>query len=169
MVLCDQVRFMLWETMFHWSAWVTIQSLQTKWLHMLIPLNGHPRSNHHWVSKRHGKKNILSQIDPEGMFITAPKHSCQLLDKHGNEPNKLAYPAGWWNCQDHVNIASCSNLFSLNIVNLQCRPCMLLNWPSQLIHFTYIIALFPGPTQLFVTVRIEKRGELGIFPHVSIK
>ena len=37
-------------------------------------------------------------IDPEGMFFTAPNHSCQLLDKHGNQtmfPNKLAYPAGW--------------------------------------------------------------------------
>ena len=52
------------------------------------------------------KKNILSQIDPEVMFFPAPKHSHQLLDKHGNKPNKLAYPAGWRNCQDHVNTAS---------------------------------------------------------------
>ena len=36
-------------------------------------------------------------IAPEGMFITAPKHSCQLLDKHGNQTmflNKLATQQG---------------------------------------------------------------------------
>ena len=41
------------------------------------------------------QKNSFSMIDPEGMFFTAPNHSCQLLDKHGMFPNKLAYPAGW--------------------------------------------------------------------------
>ena len=37
-------------------------------------------------------------IDPEGMFFTAPNHSCQLLDKHGNQamfPNKqISHPVG---------------------------------------------------------------------------
>ena len=30
------------------------------------------------------------------------------------------------------------------------------------------IASFPGPTQLFVAISMEKRGEPGIFSHVSM-
>ena len=33
---------------------------------------------------------------------------------------------------------------------------------------TIAVASFPGPTQLFVACSTEKRGEPGMFPHVSI-